>query len=165
MSRDFENDNNFLDEDSSEGEYEHEQSIYSGVSITLPTFKKLKMSHIYDPSNIADYTTMEELDQTLQNARKGLMLLTDKINEYERLERGCKVNLDRAWRREYLGSSEKTDASKKARASLKCEELENEWITNDQLKAELIRASYTMRQEIQALTTIANNLRQQLKTF
>jgi hypothetical protein len=136
------------------------------ISVTLPKLTNWTISQIYDyNSSIIDYNTLNELDTTVNKARKALFLLTEKINEYERKEKAAKVRYDRAFRRALLSSSEKTESMKRARAELVCEDLENEWLTFDQLKSELNRTSFTMRLELQTLQAIGNNLRQQLKTL
>lgn len=134
--------------------------------IVLPSFQKWRGKQVYDyHAQVMDYESLEQLGQAITKARAGLFALTDKINEYERLEREAKLLYDRTYRREYLTAMEKTESAKRARAELKCEELENEWIKYHQLKEELVRMSFTMKTELQTLQTIANNLRQQLKVY
>lgn len=135
-------------------------------NFSLPTFVKWTIGQIYNYSEqIVDYNSLDDLEETIKKARRALFILTDKINEYDRKERESKVAYDRAWRREYLLSTEKTDAARRARADLKCEEFENEWMTYDQLKKELDRTANSMRLELQTLQATGNNLRQQLKTL
>lgn len=135
-----------------------------GTSITLPKFYNWNGKQIYDyDSQVADYSSLEELGEAISKARRALFVLTDKINEYEREEKTSKLKYDREFRREFIKSSEKTDSAKRVRAALKCEGLENEWMKYEQLKTELTRMSNSIRLELQTLQTIANNLRQQLK--
>lgn len=135
-----------------------------GISVTLPNFYKWKVKGIYDYDKmIVDYENLEDLAKATNKARQALFIITDKLNEYERKEKLAKMEYDRHFRREYLTSSEKTESAKRARAELKCEELENTWQTYVQLNSELIRLSHSMRQELQMLQSIGNNLRQQLK--
>lgn len=137
---------------------------YENVSVVLPKFTSWSVSKVYNYNEqLVDYHSLETLDVSIRAARKALFVLTDKINEYERKEKAAKIAYDRKYRREYLGSVEKTETAKRARAELKCEELENEWLTMEQLKNELVRLSFSMRTELQTLQTISNNLRQQLK--
>lgn len=137
---------------------------YDSVSVSLPKFTEWTASQIYNyNAQLVDYHSLEDLDKSIQAARRALFILTDKINEYERKEKEAKVAYERKYRREYLSSVEKTETAKRARAELKCEELENEWLTMEQLKSELVRMSFSMKSELQTLQTISNNLRQQLK--
>lgn len=141
-----------------------EESSLTGVSISLPKFYKWKVGAIYDYDGmIVDYENLDDLARATNKARRALFVITDKLNEYERKEKLSKLAYDREYRREYLTSSEKTESAKRARAELKCEELENEWQTYVQLNSELTRLSHSMRQELQILQSIGNNLRQQLK--
>lgn len=134
------------------------------AKINLPDFYQWKINQIYEyDSQVNDYESMEELSKSISKARTALFRLNDKINEYERKERVAKLEYERKYRREYLKSTEKTETAKRTRAELKCEELENEWIKNEQLTKELNRMAFAVRTELQTLQTIANNLRQQLK--
>lgn len=122
------------------------QTGYESASISVPSFTKWSVSQIYDYNeSIVDYNTLDELDTAMKRARTAIFLITDKINEYERKERGAKMLYDRSYRRAYLLSTEKTEAAKRARSELKCENLENEWVTFEQLKLELNRTAYAMR--------------------
>lgn len=151
-----------------EDEFEQEQSYdwndRDSSEIILPEFTKWNSRKVYDFENIiSDYDSMEKLNHAITAARQALFKLNDGINKYEQEERAAKLAYDRAFRRAYLQSNEKTDSAKRSRAALKCEGLENAWITSDQIKNELVRMSFSMKSEIQILQTIANNLRQQLK--
>lgn len=142
------------------------KSNISKTSIVLPNFKAWSTKVLYEyEDEIADYASFEELEQVFIKLRKALFLINDKINEYERRERMAKIKYDRAHRREYLVSTEKTESAKRARADLACEELENEWLMNEQLKNEMVRTSYTLKSEMQTLTTLAHNMRAQIKSF
>lgn len=134
------------------------------ASIELPELKTWSVSQIYDFSQqISDYETLSDLGAAINAARVALFRLTDKINEYERREKEAKMRYDRAYRRAYLASVEKTEAQKRLRAELACEELENEYVVAEQLKNELNRTAYTLRLELQTMQAIGNNLRQQMK--
>ena len=130
-----------------------------------PAFKSWGLKQVYDYAEFAaqDYSSFEKLDVAMSAARRGLFKLTDQINKYEREALAAKKLYDRTVRREYLASVGKTDSERKTRAELKCEALENEWLVKDQLKEELVRASYTLKKEIDTLQVIAHNLRQQMK--
>lgn len=132
--------------------------------IDLPDLKQWGVKQLYDYSKqIADYEDLHQLGQAITAARVALFRITDQINIYERQEKEAKTRYEREYRRAYLGSVEKTEAQKKMRAELKCEALENELITAEQMKNELIRVSHTLRLELQTLQTVGNNLRQQMK--
>lgn len=146
---------------------EHEEEdldIYSTTSIELPKLKKWSQSTYYDfESEIVDYESLEKLNRSVNAARLALFKVAEMTNNYERLEREARLKYDRAYRREYLASTAKTETAKKARAELKCEDLENEYIAHEQVKIELMRMSNTLRLELQTLQAVGNNLRQQIK--
>jgi hypothetical protein len=134
------------------------------MGIELPTFKKWSQSTYYDyQSQVVDYESLDHLNTAITAARLALFKVADMINNYERLERESKLNYERQYRRAYLASTEKTDTAKKARAELACEDLENEWLMNEQVRIELVRMSNGLRIDLQTLSAIGNNLRQQLK--
>lgn len=134
------------------------------ASISIPELVKWSTGQIYDFANqISDYQDLSALGHSITAARIALFRITEKINEYERKEREAKLYYDRAYRRAYLTSIEKTEAQKRMRAELACEDLENAYIAAEQLKSELIRTSHALRLELQTLQTVGNNLRQQMK--
>lgn len=129
-----------------------------------PSFFEWNSESFFDSENlIVDFTTFEEFDAAFQNSRRALFAVTDKINKAEREAKKAKVAYDRAWKRTFLESTEKTDAMKRARADIKCEELENEWLKWSQVAEELNRMAFALRTEINSMNTVANNLRAQLK--
>lgn len=139
-------------------------SAYDRASIDLPSFKKRDFKSIYDYENeIVDYENLEALNRAIRQARLGLFKVTEHINQYERLETDSKTKYERALRRETLKSTAKTENERKARASLKCEDLENDWLVHHQTREELVRFSHALRLELQSLQGLGNNLRQQMK--
>lgn len=134
------------------------------TEIELPKFTEWSPRTLYDyQTHIVDYETLEDLGKAINSARVALFKVTEKINQYEREEREAKMRYDREYRRAYLASTERTEAMKKLRAELSCEEFENKYVYAEQLKNELNRVSNTLRLELQTLQAIGNNLRQQMK--
>ncbi len=133
-------------------------------SIKLPEFKSWTAKTVYDfEDEIGDYESLEKLNHTINQARLALFKTTESINKYERLERVAKLEYERAHRRELLKSTAKTADERRARADLMCEDLENEWLLQSQVKDELIRFSHTLRLELQTLQALGNNIRQQIR--
>lgn len=127
-------------------------------------FQPWTLRKVYDyVAQVEDYEDIADLGQAITSARVALFRITEKINQYERAEQEAKVKYDRTFRRRYIASTEKTEAAKKIRAELYCEDLENDYLAAKQLKDELILASNTLRLELQTLQAIGNNIRQQLK--
>lgn len=137
---------------------------HAGIEIIMPPMKEWDVSDDYDyTAFVDDYTSLQELGASIAQARMALFTWTEKINNAERMERDARTQYERAFRRAYLLSTEKTETAKKERAALVCEDLENEWIMYDQLKKEFERASAAIRTELQTLQSIGNNLRQQMR--
>lgn len=146
--------------------YENNADTYSRASISLPNFKDWSSKKVYDFENeIVDYESLEKLNRTINQARLALFKTTESINRYDRAEAAAKLNYERAHRREFLRSTAKTESEKRQRASLMCEDLENEWLMQQQIKEELIRLSHTLRLELQTLQALGNNIRQQMKVI
>lgn len=134
------------------------------ANIVLPNFKEWKTKRFYDyEAAVIDYSTLEELNAAINAARIAAFKLNDAINIYERKAKEATINYDRAFSREFLLSTEKTESAKRMRAALKCELIENEKLQNEQIKDELIRTARVLNQEMNILNTLANNLRQQIK--
>lgn len=134
------------------------------ASVSLPELITWNAKQIYDyTKQITDYEDLQQLSGAINAARVALFRVTEQINKYERKEKEAKLRYERAYRRAYLESVEKTEAQKKMRAELACENLENDYIVAEQLKNELSRMSYSLRLELQTLQAVGNNLRQQMK--
>lgn len=136
----------------------------SNIDFQLPSFKNWKASRFYDYSNeIFDYGELEELNKAVNEARRALFEVTEAINTYERREKLARTKYSRSHRRIYLESVGKTEAEKKARADIKCEDLEDDVLVYEQVRIELTRLSNAIRLELQTLQSLGNNLRQQMK--
>lgn len=147
---------------SNEEEFAIDETV--AYDITRPKFKKVSLNKLYDFDHLhVDFEDLEDLNRQITAARIALLKLTDKINEYDRLARDEKVKYDREYRRAYINSQERTEAAKRIRAEMICEPIENNYLYYDQLKVELNRSAYAMREELSALNSAGNNLRQHLK--
>lgn len=82
-----------------------------------------------------------------------------------------KSNADYAYKKEYnrayinLGDSAKNETYKKIMAEIECEDLELNVIKFDLLAKEKQRQIYQIRSEIEALRTIASNIKQELQSI
>lgn len=136
----------------------------SGYSISVPEFKEWEISKYYDYANLsADFEDLQELNRQTAAARVALFKLSETINKAERKAKQAKVEYERAYRRKYIESREKTETAKKINAEILVEDLENRYMYFEQLASELNRAHYAIRQELSALQSVGNNLRQQIK--
>lgn len=112
---------------------------------------------------LIDYEDTNAINTTINALRVAMFQVSKWIVSAERRERIIKANYDRKLNREYLTSTEKTDARKKAYAALMCEEEENELIYIQQAKSEMVRYSRLLDKEMETINTLSNNMRQQLK--
>ena len=133
-------------------------------SIKLPRFKEWSIEDIYDPDEmIVDHETLESHNLSAMAARKALFKLNEEINRVERKEALAKLKMDREFKRHFVQSTQKTATEKKIRAELASEKWENKYLYYRQYREELQRHANTVREELRALQSEANNLRQQLR--
>lgn len=132
--------------------------------IVLPKVEPTSITDYYNyDEEIIDYDSLDALSKAINSARRALFQLTEKVNDYETQEMIAKVAYERQHARMFLASTKKTAAEKKLHADIYCENLENDYLVLGQVKNELVRASHTLRLELQTLQAVGNNLRQQLK--
>lgn len=112
---------------------------------------------------LIDHEDVQAINTTINSLRVAMFKIADWIVLAERREKTIKTNYERKLRREYLTSTEKTDARRKEYAALMCEEEENDLVYIQQVKAELIRYSRLLDTEFSTMNTLSNNMRQQLK--
>jgi len=113
--------------------------------------------------NHIDYEDMESINKSIYNARMSLFKITNIINQLERKEALAKNTYDKAMRKEILLSDKKTASDRKIHAEIKCEHLEEDYFYTGQAKKEYERLAHTLRTELQALTVVSNNVRQQMR--
>lgn len=132
--------------------------------VDIPSFKAFSIDEIYDYMVAEnDYASLEDLNANIANARISLFKVAENMNIADRKSREARVAYERALNREYLKSSGRTAADRKAYASIKCEHLENQCLYYEQAERELGRFMAALRLELQTLQSIGNNLRQQMK--
>lgn len=142
------------------------------VSVSSETLSRIEIPDLepaeygYDlDGNIGDYQDLMDIESAQRNARITLFQVTDKINECDRKATETKLRYDRTYKRYYLaGYTIKPEAARRMNAELKCESIEDELIQYETLKREYERIAYTLRDELRALASSGNNLRQQLRT-
>lgn len=112
---------------------------------------------------LIDHEDVQAINTTINSLRVAMFKVSQWIVVAERREKTIKSAYDRKLRREYLTSTEKTDARKKEYAALMSEEEENELVYIQQVKSELIRYSRLLDTEMSTMNTLSNNMRQQMK--
>lgn len=117
-----------------------------------------------EAENIVDFETLDTVNDTINSVRVALFKATRALDDTERKLKLAKTKYDREFRREYLSSTEKTEARKKEYAALMAEDIEDEVVYLDQMKIELQRRTMLLREEMSIMNTLSNNIRQQIKT-
>lgn len=112
---------------------------------------------------LIDHEDVQAINTTINSLRVAMFKVAQWIVVAERREKRIKAAYERKLRREYLTSTERTDARKKEYAALMSEEEENELVYIQQVKAELIRYSRLLDTEMSTMNTLSNNMRQQMK--
>lgn len=135
---------------------------YSQVS--MPRLAEYDESTYIIDNHINDQETMTTLMRSVNDARVDLFHITEKINETERKLVQAKVKYERCHRRYMISSRASNATDRKLEADIKSERLEDDYIMFTQLKKELENKARVMRDELQTLQMISNNLRQQLRT-
>lgn len=144
-------------------DFDEDEDI-SHHSIKLPRFKEWSIDSIYDYNEmVIDHESLESHNRAAMAARKALFKINEEINRVERKETNAKLKMDREYKRKFVASTEKTATEKKVRAELAVESLENRYLYYKQYREELSRHANTVREELRALQSEANNLRQQLR--
>lgn len=131
--------------------------------------KSLNYNVLFDPEtgeaeNIVDYESLDSVNDTINSARVALFRATKGLDDTERQLKLAKTEYDREFRREYLTSTEKTETRKKEYASLMTEHIEDTIIYLDQMRSELMRRTTLLRDELNIMNTLSNNIRQQMKS-
>lgn len=122
-------------------------------------------SQFYDYENtIHDYTDLDEVNKSIKEARLALFRVTDEINKEERKALEAKDAYDKAYRRYYLKHSEiKPEAARRFMAECAIEEIYDIYQIHSHVAKELDRMAFAIRTELQALQSLSNNIRLQVK--
>ena len=135
----------------------------SSDSYTLPTIEVFRVKKFYDHANSIDFEDLEEINHAIYRAKEGLIKADESLSEYSARLKKASTAYDRAWTRKYLASVEKTDKARQSYASIQCEEIENEKLAMEAMVESLKRMNNLLRKELDILTTLSNNFRQQMK--
>lgn len=144
---------------------DEKDDIKDNYKIELPDFRNVPTLKYYNYNdNIKDYSNFESLDKAINEARKSMFHINELLNKSEREAKNADLEYERNFRREFLSSNERTDGAKRARAALVCEKFENKKIMANQYKDELVKMSFLMKTEFQALQIMANNFRAEIRS-
>lgn len=119
---------------------------------------------ISESGQLADYNDMRAVNLAIDKLRIAMYKTSDHLKEAEQRAAKSKLAYDRAFNRSYLLSEGKTDGIRRAIAQIKTEDLENKWRTRDMIVRELNSRLRLMSVELDALKTLAFNMRKELES-
>lgn len=149
-------------EDSLESALEGSKTVTETYPLKDPKFKARDLDYDYK-NYIHDYVDLAELGKATEKARIALFMVTEESNKVSRVLAKLKLRKEKAWRRAFLDSTQKTDAHKRLWADLLTEDLEDDVVAATQLYEELQREAHTLRVELQTLMGVGNNIRLQMR--
>lgn len=137
--------------------------------LDLPEFKDpFPMDQGYRPipvisgeGTIADHEDFSRLNSQIDTLRVGLYDISVNIKSAELKLRKAQVEYKRRLDRAYLSVDAKTEQMRKTIASVQCEAYENVVITREFIYNDLKRRASQMVSELDALKTLAYNLRKE----
>lgn len=130
--------------------------------ISIPNVRSASFKKIYDYNQLIDFDEMESINKAIEGAMVALFQVSDRLGRYERLLAKAKTVHKRAWSREYVSSTQKTDNARKTEADINTETLEDDVIVYTQARDDLKRMSYDAKTLLQSLQTLSSNFRQQI---
>lgn len=119
---------------------------------------------ISESGQLTDYNDMRAVNLAIDKLRIAMYKTADHVKEAERRAASSKLTYEREFNRSYLLSEGKTDGVRRAIAQIKTEDLENKWRTRDMIVRELNSRLRLMSVELDALKTLAFNMRKELES-
>lgn len=119
---------------------------------------------ISESGQLADYNDMKEVNLAIDKLRIAMYKTADHLKDAERRAMESKLTYDRQYNRYYLLAEGKTESIKRATASIQTEEFENRLNTRELVVQELKRRLRLMTVELDALKTIAFNMRKEIES-
>ena len=119
---------------------------------------------ISESGQLTDYNDMRAVNLAIDKLRIAMYKTADHVKEAERRAATSKLTYEREFNRSYLLSEGKTDGVRRAIAQIKTENLENKWRTRDMIVRELNSRLRLMSVELDALKTLAFNMRKELES-
>lgn len=138
------------------------QEAANKYGITIPSAKSIAADKVYNAENLIDYEELHHISKAIAEARVSIFTLTTLGNKYDAKLAKAQATYERAWRREYVKSTAKTDTARKTEADIACEELEDEVIALKQAKNSIKSIMYALKMEMNSLQTLSSNARQQM---
>lgn len=110
---------------------------------------------------VADYADYNHINQEIDKLRIALYKTYEHLRVVEAKLSKAKLAWEREYNRQYLSVNAKTEAMRKAAASIMTEEYENKVIVREIVYKDLVRRTKAMASDLEALKTLAYNLRKE----
>lgn len=128
--------------------------------IKLPTFPPQES---YTTETFLDNFEIETLNQSLIKSMLEMKKISEKLDSYSRRKVEKEAKYKCKYRSYLLKVEGKTEAQKKLLAEIYCEKEEIEIAYLDEVIKELTRHSYVIKQELEVLKILGNNIRMEMK--
>lgn len=112
--------------------------------------------------NNVNYEDLDALNQSLIKIAITLNQLDNKVDEWEKRKAQYDVEYKRTFRDKVIHSEMSTESLKKLYAQAECEDLEMKIIYAGQIIGDLKRRTNTLRNQIDIIQTIGNNVRRMM---
>ena len=119
---------------------------------------------ISESGQLADYNDMRAVNLAIDKLRIAMYKTNEHLKDAERRAMESKLVYDRQYNRFYLTAEGKTESIKRAIAAVKSEEFENKMHTRAFVVQEMKRRLRLMTVELDALKTIAFNMRKEIES-
>lgn len=119
---------------------------------------------ISESGQLADYNDMKAVNLEIDKLRIAMYKTAEHLKDAERKAMESKLAYDRQYNRDYLLAEGKTESIKRTIASVKNEKIENRLHTREFVVQELKRRLRLMTVELDALKTIAFNMRKEIES-
>ena len=137
----------------------------SGISIKLPQFPDFTNIEEFNTDAFLDSTQIEDLNKSLIEIVLKLREVSKKLNSYSRKKVEKETIYKHKFRNALLSVEAKTETQRKLLAELECEQEEIEIIYLDEVIKELTRYSFSLKNELETLKILGNNIRLEMKLW
>jgi hypothetical protein len=110
-----------------------------------------------------DYNDLMTVNRDLIRARSRLFRATRILAEAQREEAAAKTKYKSAINRQLVMLSGGSEKQRQAIAEVQCEDLIGEWVVADRVADEALNHLRAVRSDLDALDTLSNNIRAQMK--
>ena len=128
----------------------------------VPNWQKNDKTLDLEIFNSISYNDLSELNNTLVKITQAMVGVNKKLSTYERIQAKTEVQYKRKYRYLLLNSKMSTDSQKKLYAETQCEDLEMKIIYSKEIINELKRTSNTLRNILEIIQTLGNNVRKEM---